>query len=272
MNLDEQLRAVLSLEADMQTAPPPDVQELISGGQDRRRRRNAVRVGIGIAAAVVLIGGGVYAVSQLDSEPHAVEPAETKVPPPYQDVNGGAMEPGTYRVAVGPGIAADLTFEGLDWKAGGYPLVTNNDVGYAGVGVYQPELLAGGSGCSSSWKGRPPAATTQDLAQQLSRLPQSALVEPVTAVQAFGRDAKHLQVRIDADCPAEVGYVVVEAAPGSRGIFYGGSEPVVIDFWVVDVDGSPVVVDLWRQDRASSELVDEATQAAESISFADVSN
>ena len=45
MTLDEQLRAALSQEADMQTVPRPDVDELISGGRVRRRRRNQGRIG-----------------------------------------------------------------------------------------------------------------------------------------------------------------------------------------------------------------------------------
>ena len=40
MNLDEQLRAALDREAEMQQGPAPDVDRLISGGKVRRRRRN----------------------------------------------------------------------------------------------------------------------------------------------------------------------------------------------------------------------------------------
>jgi hypothetical protein len=42
---------------------------------------------------------------------------------------------------------------------------------------------------------------------------------------------------------------------------------VVIDFWVVDLDGVPVVVDMWHQDDASSQLVDRIARTRDSISF-----
>jgi hypothetical protein len=55
---------------------------------------------------------------------------------------------------------------------------------------------------------------------------------------------------------------------GWRGISYSDvPKEVVIDFWVVDLDGTPVVVDLWHQIDASSELVDQATRVRDSISF-----
>ncbi len=44
-------------------------------------------------------------------------------------------------------------------------------------------------------------------------------------------------------------------------------ESVVIDFWVLDIDGTPVVVDQWRDNDAPRELVDMARRARESITF-----
>ena len=63
-------------------------------------------------------------------------------------------------------------------------------------------------------------------------------------------------------------YRVAWAAKGWRGISYSDvPKEVVIDFWVVDLDGTPVVVDLWHQDDASAGLVDQATRARDSIIF-----
>ena len=54
----------------------------------------------------------------------------------------------------------------------------------------------------------------------------------------------------------------------SRGISYGSASPeVIVDFWVVDVDGTTVVVDMWHQVVASIELVANATEVLDSISF-----
>ena len=49
----------------MQYATPPDVDRLIIGGRQRRRHRNLVRAG-GAALALVLVGGGAYAVMHQD--------------------------------------------------------------------------------------------------------------------------------------------------------------------------------------------------------------
>ena len=77
MNLDEQLRAALDREAEMQKGPAPDVDRLISGGRVRRRRRNVVRFGVASALAVVLVGGGVYGVRQIDTgAPDPAHPRE----------------------------------------------------------------------------------------------------------------------------------------------------------------------------------------------------
>lgn len=76
MNLDDQLRAVLNAEADVRTAPPPDVRGMISGGRTRRRRRNAAWAGGSVLAALVAVGG-LYGVAQLgddhtNSEDHGI--------------------------------------------------------------------------------------------------------------------------------------------------------------------------------------------------------
>lgn len=42
---------------------------------------------------------------------------------------------------------------------------------------------------------------------------------------------------------------------------------VLIDFWVVDLDGTAVVVDMRHQADASTELVGRATQVRDSINF-----
>ena len=68
MNLGDELRATLNQEADTQLTPGPSVDRLIAGGRARRRRRNLTRAG-GAALALVLIGGGAYAVTQDRGEP-----------------------------------------------------------------------------------------------------------------------------------------------------------------------------------------------------------
>jgi hypothetical protein len=61
--------------------------------------------------------------------------------------------------------------------------------------------------------------------------------------------------------------MIAQAETGSLGITYNAQWKVVIDFLVVDVDGTPIVVALWHDAHASSTLVDEATHVRDSISF-----
>ena len=179
------LRAALTQEADMQDAPRPDVDRLISGGRGRRRRRN---------------------------------------------------------LPVVPGATS------------------------GGLGVYRPLALADGSGCNGDAPSVDVAGTAQALARQLARLPRSTVVLAPTPGQAFGHDAVHLRLRIDDDCPQGQGYRVAETLRGSRGISYSDvPREVVIDFWVVDVDGLAVVVDTWHQDGASSQRVDQIARTRDTI-------
>jgi hypothetical protein len=263
MSLDDQLRTSLNHQADIRYAPPPDVQGLISGGRARRRHRNATRAGFGVVA-VVLVAGSVYGVTQVDPGRARTEPdpaANTTVMtlPSFQDTEFVPIKPGTYRMAVGADadadharIEAELTVRGPGWLSGTQPVLSEaSGAGpgpiTAGVGVYQPTLLAGGSGCTGSWTGRAPGATPLEMARQLTSLPWSEVVQRPTATWAFGHDALHLRLRIDDQCPMNEVYLLAKTPSGDRGISYANEPQVVdIDMWVVDMDGTPVVVDMWH--------------------------
>jgi hypothetical protein len=283
MNLGDQLRATLGEEADRQDATPPDVDRLIIGGRQRRRHRNLARAG-GAALALVLVGGGAYAVTQqaggiaqgsriagspsATSDPTGDPAAAVDLPP---DGYWGGLDPGTYRVLVGRDAAglvleADLTLE-ADWNAGNFP-TTREAERYAGFGVYQPRSLGAGSGCESDAPKTDLGKSPPALAKDLAKLPRSTVVRPIEETTAWGYDAQHLRLRIREHCGFDDLYRVAETPRGTRGINYGTeSTGVVIDFWVLDVDGATVVVDTWHQGGSSVALVDRVARAAESISF-----
>ena len=284
MTLDKELAAAFGYEAETREIPPPDVAGLIRGGRARRRRRNMGRIGVGAAAAAVLVGGGAYGVAHVDprdpgtvSVPPATsasEPSEpAAVPPSFQDGDRTEIEPGTYRMYVGAdptgvNIEADLTVTGSHWFSGDQPVVSDGGDNWAGVGVYQPEALAGADPCSGDWQGRDASGTPQALARQLVRLPRSTVVQALTPTEAFGHDAVHLRLRIDDQCPVGEWYQVAHGPAGVRGISYSPiSKEVLIDFWVVDLNGTTVVVDMWHQVDASTELVGRANQVRDSITF-----
>ncbi len=281
MTLDKELTAAFGREAEMREIPLPDVEGLIRGGRARRRRRNVGRIGIAAAVAAVLVGAGAYGVAQVDpGDPGTVtvppatsessEPAA--VPPSFQYLNRTVIEPGTYRMFVGADpagvkIEADLTVTGPNWIAGEQPVVYEGDT-WAGVGVYQPDALAGVGPCSGDWQSRDASGNPQAMARQLVRLPRSTVVQPLTPTEAFGHDAIHVRLRIDDQCPLGEWYQVAASPAGVRGITYSNrTKEVLIDFWVVDLDGTAVVVDMWHQVDASTELVGRATQVRDSVNF-----
>jgi len=272
MNIDQQLRAALSQEAEMQTAPPPDVDRLIIGGKVRQRRRNRTRVGVA-AVVAVLVAGGAYGVTRVGSGGTAVGPAgspsPTSTPQTYHQT-GTTIQPGTYRLPVGENYAgaaiyANITFDDTAWTSDNYPVLTYQN-GNGGVAVYQPLGLSGGNGCLENNKLNTNVGDTpQSLAQQLAQLPQSTVLQAPAPVQAFGHDAIHLQLRIDNNCGAGV-YRVAETIRGGHGITYDPVQPVVIDFWVLD-QGVPVVIETWHEINAPSWLVDEIAQTKDSVTL-----
>ena len=283
MNLDQQLRAALTQEAEMRTTSPPDVAGMITAGRTRRRRRNSVVVGGGLAA-LTLVAGGIFAATQLGDggttdAPVADQASEgASVPPSYERARD-PLEPGTYRkyvvVEPEPGqLQADLTFALPGWDVNEHP-VLERDGDWGGVGVYAVEELAGSNPCDTrpedDWgaTSRPAADTTDALAGQLASLPRSTVIEPVTRVQAFGRPGHHVRVRITDDCLPGV-YHLAETSVGSHGVSYskpGKSPDVIADFLVVDVDGSPIVAEYWHHPGADPQLVAEVAGVRDSIEF-----
>lgn len=262
----------------MRTTPTPDIEAMVNGGTSRIRRRNTMR--IGLAAAVVLLAGGGYGATQLgdNDDPDAgvvnqpSETAEAAIPQGWPDIDG-PVEAGTYRTFVGSTeagatIEADFTIDGDGWVGSNNPVAYAANA-FAGLGVYQPESVAGGCRMGAGLKDA--AATPQQLVQQLTRMPRSEVVQQPARTEAFGGSAVHLQLRIDAWC----GDAAYQVADGGRGISYFDERPqgdagmVIIDFWVLDVDGNPVVVDRFHLEGAPDDLVAQSTRAVESITFAE---
>jgi hypothetical protein len=282
MNLEDELRAVLSQEAEMRTTPTPDIEGMVNGGETRLRRRNSMRLGLA-AAAVLLVGGGIYGATQLggDGSPDTIanqpsEPADAAAPPTWADTDSRIADPGTYRTHVGltdagEVIEADFTIDGTNWEASNHPVATV-DQDYAGIGVYRPDAVAGG--CRMQAGHQPAAAGQQQLAAQLAAMPGATVVERPTRTEAFGHSAIHAAVKVDAFCDGATegnAYAVAD----DRGISYideapaSGSKTVRVDFWVVDVDGTNVVVDMFHTESAPEDLVAQADRARESIAFVD---
>ncbi len=87
-------------------------------------------------------------------------------------------------------------------------------------------------------------------------------------MQAFGRDAVHLRLRINNNCGAGW-YRVAETIRGAHGITYDPVRAVVIDFWLVD-EGRPVVLETWHEVNASSHLEGQIARVRDSITLSSV--
>ena len=280
MNLEQELRAVLLQEADMRTTPTPDIDSIVIGGESRLRRRTTTRIGLA-AAAVALVGGGVYGATQLGDfgadagvTNRPGEPTDAVISELWPD-NDMPIPADTYRtlvgfVGAGNRIVADFTLDGDGWRGSNYP-VAFADEDFAGLGVYLPESVAGG--CLMAAGLEEAATTPRQLVQQLLRMPRSEVVEQPARTEAFGGSAVHLRLRIDAACDGGAYYQVAETPTGGRGISYLDEPPrdeprmVIIDFWVMDVDGVAVVVDRFHLEDAPHDLVAQSTRAVESITF-----
>jgi hypothetical protein len=274
MTLDPQLRAALTQEADMLNAPAPDLEKLIRGGRARQRRRKLTRLAqTGVAAAVaVLLAGGVYGVVKTHDQTsdHPGAPSSSTQPVPYPD-GVSTIQPGRYRMLVGnddtgAAINADLTLNGVGWQDSNYPVVSDGP-SFGAVAVYQPVALAAGTGCLNDRVNDNLEDGPQALAQQLTGLPASTVVQAPTPVQAFGRPAVHLRLRITPDCGRGI-YRIAMTLRSGHGISYGdSSRAVVVDFWVLEIRGTRVIVDTWHQDGASGRLIRQIARAKNSISF-----
>jgi hypothetical protein len=284
MNLGDELRAVLNQEADMQPTTPPDVDRLIVGGRGRRRQRNLTRA-VGAGLAVVLIGGGAYALTQDGSEPEGAriadqqtvtpEPNEPNAVPTLPPDPTGGIRPGTFRILVGSDevgapIAADLTFGGLGWDAGNFPLLEDGE-SFGGVAAYQPLALAAASGCDDDLVNSNVEGSPLSLARQLAALPGVTVLQPAEPSELLDRYAVHVQIKIPQTCPEPQYYRVAETPRGGRGVTYDRPDqtwpPVVMDFWVMELAGKPLVVDTWYQQGSSAELVRRIAQTRDSITF-----
>jgi hypothetical protein len=271
MSLDKQLREVLSEEGDSRTPPLPDLERLISGGRTRKRRRSMTRAATALAALAV-IGGTAYGLVQADLRGSAGDPDTAGQPSVTEDTGRAPVEPGTHTYAAGLTIAGepitfDVTLGGTGWVRSDLPVLVDGSHA-AGTGAYRPERVASEGPCSDDWQGRSASQTLRGLARQLTRLPAGTVLEPPTPARVRGHDALHLSMRIGTPCPASDYYVVSHSEFVERGISYTVLHAdVSIEFWVVDLDGTPVVVDLWHDVDAPQELVDQAGNARESITF-----
>ena len=155
------------------------------------------------------------------------------------------LRPGTFRILVGADpvgapISADLTFAGTGWSAGNFPLLGDGE-SFGGVGVYQPSALAAGSGCDGDLVTSNVEGSPSSLAQQLTTLPGSTVLQPAKPAELLGRPRLSRPGEDPSVLSQAQYYRVAETPRGGRGITYDRPDqtepPVVMDFWVMELEG-----------------------------------
>jgi hypothetical protein len=257
----------------MSEAPRRDTDSRVNGVREGRPRP-VRRLGLATVAVLLLVGVSACDVAEGDARgaetgvdiADEVTPSSetTALPTETREEVGVDSESGLPISVVLPGDA--------DLFGGGTGVTPEDDETLqVGLVVFQATRLAGGSSACSdeSWsaRSRKPAETAHALGRQLERLPRSTVTRPFDPTSAFGRDAFHVRLQIDNGCPADQAYRVA-AAETDFGISYGDTpQVVVVDFLVVDVDGTPIVVALWNEAGAPADLVQQATLVRDSITF-----
>ena len=228
---------------------------------DRDRRHRTLTV---LAAAAVLVSAGVYGVTKVES-PTTDQPAGRPSHSPSRATTQD-FEMLVGDDAYGVAIYADVTLYGVAGGSSDDLVLPDGTGSHGGLAVYRPALAAG-TGCLNDHPNTQVDQTPERLAQRLARLPRSTVLQAGRPVQAFGRHAIHLRLRIHPDCGKGV-YRVAETIDGGLGISYGRpSTPVVIDFWVENVRAVPAVVETWHQEGASHQLVHQIARSRRSITF-----
>ena len=260
--------------------PRPDVDRLISRRTgppappqrcpDRRRRRRCV-----------LVGGGAYAVTQ----------DRLRVAGPTRIANRAEPTRAQRRPRRLPSDDGESARAGHLPDAGRRRCRRRRDRGRPDLRrprlerrelsrVVRGRELRRGRRLPAVGAGRPgPAAPATRRAPDAGRDPAGPGAAARPAPAEHGRPATHARPRPSATTPSTCGCGSTTTARPARATASrrrrGQSRhqlrrrptEVVIDFWVVDLDGAPVVVDMWHQADASGELVDESP-ARDSITFA----
>ncbi len=302
MNLDEELRTTLASEAERREPPYVDAHGLLARGQVRRRRRTTLQAGAA-AAVLAVIGMGAFGFTRADRTsilPARPSTPTTTAPAPivqtlgeWDCLEGRCLEAGTYRVGLGIGddgksLSGELHVPWSDWASNGFlhRVWKESGAGSVVLNVYEPKALAGTQPCDAEKTvDLGPGATANDVAGRLSDLPQFTVVEGPRVVPAFGRETIHLRIQADrlrCEPPVRGGQYQLAAIHGGDGLGrYADFIPkvpqgdstitpgrrVVIDLWVVDLDGQNIVVEARQEGSPTATTVKQLDEVRQSVRF-----
>jgi hypothetical protein len=219
-----------------------------STNRQERRWRGPL---IGIAAgAVVLIGGWIF-VDTGDDDVVSPAPNATLL---TDEMRGEPIEPGAYYADTDgdPATSTRGTFviEGDGWEA------ANTGARYTAIDeivLMVVEVDTAGAPSCGGVPGMEIAATSAEgLANQFAAA-GFTIREAVTSVSAFGRNGYHLVVEVPPGCDSSAN--VAWRGPTFGGRYYHQSPGQMVEYWILDVEGTPVLVEAsWRAENTEEDL------------------
>jgi hypothetical protein len=217
---------------DMQT----DDRVMVEGGGKSRSRGPLVAIA---AAVAVLIAGSLFVLANDDPPVATPAPNATQL---TREMAGQSIVPGAYFVDIDgdPATTPRGTFviEGNNWEAG---KIGARYTGTDGVQLMVAEVdYVGAPACGDSMALLPAGSSAEDLANQLASA-GFTVQEAVTPVSAFGQNGYHLVVEVPPECSG--GANMAWRGPTFGGRLYNESPGQMVEYWLLDVDGTPVMVE-----------------------------
>ncbi|HET6969047.1 MAG TPA: hypothetical protein VFI44_12240 [Ornithinibacter sp.] len=285
MNLDQRLADAAHHVAEQVDPPEVDLDAVRSRARANRRATLALAVAAAIVA-VGLVGVPLLAAGRDTTAPQPAVSPRSEIIKTLRDsdcAGDRCLRPGVYGIPLGQDrsgqrLRARMVVRSVGWEAGGWQhrVSRANDEGAVVLNVYQPHGFAGPQPCDAgAMRAVAPDASADEVVRLITVLPQFALIVGPRALPAFGRDTRYLQVRADRiTCPD------VEGAQYNLADIYGGDgtkpvsdsdidpdQPVLIEFWVLELDGKPVVVEARQEGTPGQAMIQQLDEVRESLSF-----
>lgn len=288
MNLDQLLTDAAHHVADRVDPPEVDLDAIRTRAHASRRRTAAVTLTVA-ALTAALVGIPLLAGHKSSTLRPAAPPTSAVIrtlPQSSCAVPSRCLTPGLYSVGLGRDLdgqsrSATLAIPGFGWASDGFlhRVSRRSEAGAVVLNVYQPDEIAGAEPCGVAALTRVARdATMDDVAGLLTTLPQFAVVEGPRALPAFGRDTRYLQLRADRiSCPpVEDGqYNLANIYGGPSGLELGDADsdidpdqPVLIEFWILDLDGTAIVVEARQEGRPETAMIQRLDEVRERLTFA----
>lgn len=257
-----------------QQVAPPDFASLERTARHRQRRARAV---VGMAAALVLVGGGLGIAALDDDAGRApLQPAEDptasitdapddvlRLPALAEGESAVDLAGGRYRIP----LTSDLSFD-IDLPG---PTTAHDDGLFLATERYVVKTEAAFEAygvprhpCTDHMI-EPVGPTVDDLVQAIGRLPVYEVSRP-EPVELGGGEGFYVEARIPRSYDASKCERDTVRLPGNPSSAVGGPPPYVGRWWVLDVDGQRVVIqqNCWG---CGPHPYDGGPQTVESITF-----